>query len=423
MSSSPPPALDPVAQEYVDLAFGIERHMPGYIDGYFGPPALKDRALTGDRPEPAALREQAEAMIERIGAADLPVQRRGFLLAQARAMLVTCRTLTGEALPYADEVRGLFDVEPAATPERTFEAAAAELDALIPGDGALPERMSAFRRAFEYPAEKALALIDLVAPEARARTTAFVDLPDEEEIDFVLVSDKPWSGYNWFLGDARSRVEINTDLPLRANALVPLICHEAYPGHHAEHALKETRLYRERGWGEFSIQLIHTPEALIAEGIATLAETIVFPGDELYRWQAEVLYPAAGVTSPVAPEAEARIAAAGRALRSVNANAALLLHTGQIGEDEAVAYMARYGVRDEAEARHSLRFITDPLWRAYVWCYHGGRDLLGRWLDAAGAAPGGYPAPRLARFKTLLTEPVYPSLVAGWTAGHPEPVV
>lgn len=412
MPQSAPPALDPIAREYVELAFGIERHLPAYIDGYFGPPEVKEAALAGESPEPAALRARAEAQIGSIERADLPEERRGFLMAQARAMLVTCRTLAGEAMPYDEEVRGLFDLEPTPTPEETFDAAIAELDELIPGRGPLPERMSAHRRAYEYPAERALALIDLVAPEARARTAAFVDLPDGEAIDFVLVADKPWSGYNWFLGNARSRVEINTDLPLRANALVPLICHEAYPGHHAEHALKETRLYHERGWGEFSIQLIHTPAAVVAEGIATLAETIVFPGDDLSRWQAEVLYPAAGVSPPVGPEAEARIAAAGRALRSVNANAARLLHTGQIGEEEAVAYLARYGVRDDQEARHSLRFIADPLWRAYVWCYHGGRDLLGRWVDAADEAPRGSPAARLARFRTLLTEPVYPSLVA-----------
>jgi hypothetical protein len=249
-----------------------------------------------------------------------------------------------------------------------------------------------------------------VVAEARRRTVDFVDLPPGEGVVFELVKDKPWSGYNWFLGDARSKVEINTDLPLRANGLVGLICHEAYPGHHAEHALKEIGLYRERGWGEFSVQLIHTPEAVIAEGIATQAETIVVPGEELARWQAEVLYPAAGVAPPVSPAVEARIGKAQRALRAVSANAALLLHTGQIGEAEAVAYIGRYALSDEAQARQSLRFITDPLWRAYVWCYHAGRDLLGAWLGGAGDDHGA----RLDRFRRLLTEPVYPSLVAGW---------
>jgi hypothetical protein len=325
-------------------------------------------------------------------------------------MRATCYKLAGEPIPYPEEVRLLFDVVPDAVPEATFEAATEELESLVPGTGPMPERMSAYRKAYEYPVDKARGLFDLVVAEARRRTVAFVALPPGEGVDFELVTDKPWSGYNWFLGDARSRVDINTDLPLRANSLIGLICHEAYPGHHAEHALKEIRLYHERGWGEFSIQLIHTPEAAIAEGIATQAETIVFPDTELARWQADVLYPAAGVTPPVAPEVEARVGQAQSALRGVSANAALLLHTGQIGEEEAVAYIIRYALSDEQRARQSLRFITDPLWRAYVWCYHAGRDLLGAWLDGAGDDH----AARLDRFRRLLTEPVYPSLVADW---------
>jgi hypothetical protein len=406
------PALDPLAADYVELAFGIERHVEGFIDGYFGPPAVKEAALAGDAPEPAALRERAEALISSIEAADLPDERRGYLLSQARAMRGVCRKLAGEAIPYPEEVRTLFDLAPDPVPETTFAAAIEELQTLVPGTGPMPDRMTAYRKAYEYSVDRAHGLFELVVGEARQRTAAFVELPAGEGVVFELVSDKPWSGYNWFLGDARSKVEINTDLPLRANALVALICHEAYPGHHAEHALKEIGLYRERGWGEFSIQLIHTPEAAIAEGIATQAETIVFPGDDLARWQRDVLYPAAAVTPPVAPEVETRIGRAQRALRAVSANAALLLHTGQIGEEDAVAYIVRYALSDEAQARQSLRFITDPLWRAYVWCYSGGRDLLGAWLDAAGDDQ----AARLDRFKTLLTSPVYPSLVADWTS-------
>jgi hypothetical protein len=224
------PALDPLATAYVSLAIGIERHLAGYVDGYFGPPEAKEAAMAGDVPAPVALVEQAEALIEAIAAANLPAERRGFLLAQARAMRGTCRTLAGQPIPYPDEVRTLFDVEPTPVPEATFEAAGEELRTLVPGSGALPERMAAYRRAYEYPVERARGLFDLVVAEARRRTVSFVDLPPGEGVTFELVKDKPWSGYNWFLGDARSKVEINTDLPLRANALVGLICHEAYDG-------------------------------------------------------------------------------------------------------------------------------------------------------------------------------------------------
>ncbi|MDP9355658.1 MAG: hypothetical protein M3R02_10345 [Chloroflexota bacterium] len=101
--------------------------------------------------------------------------------------------------------------------------------------------------------------------------------------------------------------------------------------------------------------------------------------------------------------------AAQRALRAVNANAAMLLHAEGAPEDEVVAYIARYGLRDEAESRQSLRFIADPLWRAYIFTYHAGRDLLGRWLASGD---------RMDRFRRLLTEPVWPSLIEGWIAAE-----
>ncbi len=398
--------FDPISHDYVALAFGIEHHVPGFVDAYTGPPAARDRIAAAEPATPLGLLEQARALAGQVADADLPAGRRAYLAAQAAAMVAVCRKLAGEDLGYADEVRACFDIAPERTPEATFEAALADLDAQLPGDGSVPERMAAWRRRFEVSPETARRLIDVIVPEIRARTAAFVDLPDGEAVEFALVADKPWSGYNWYLGDARSRVEINTDLPIRANALTALVCHEAYPGHHTEHATKERRLYRERGWGEHAVQLISTPQAVISEGIATLAEGIAFPNDEAYAWQAETLYPAAGLTGD--PEREAGIDAAGRALRAVGANAALLLHEEGRGEDEVVAYLVRYGAQEERDARHRLRFLTDPLWRAYVFTYHAGRDLLGAWLDAAPAAG------RQARFAELLASQVTPSRVAGW---------
>ncbi len=399
--------LDSLSRDYLVLAFGIERHLPGYVDSYFGPAEVRENRAAAEPATPEGLLEQAEVLAEQVADGEGPPDRLGFLGAQARAMIATCRKLAGDDLSYADEVRGCFDIAPTRTPEAVFEQAIAELDDLLPGDGPVRERMVAWRRRFEVAPEVARTLLDVVVPEVRRRTLEVVDLPPEEAVEFAFVSDKPWSGYNWYLGRSRSRVELNTDLPIRANALTGLICHEAYPGHHTEWTLKEHHLYRDRGLGEFAIQLIHTPQAVIAEGIATLAESILFPDGDLHRWQAERLYPLAGLEGD--PERETRLDAAQRALRAVNANAALLLHADGAPEEEVVAYIARYGLRDEPEARQNLRFIADPLWCAYVFTYHAGRDLLGRWLSNGS---------RTERFRRLLTEPVWPSEVEEWIAAE-----
>jgi hypothetical protein len=176
-------------------------------------------------PKVSDLLRQVDDLQAAIAGADLPEDRRAFLAVQTRAMATSSRILAGEAIPYADEVRLLFDVEPARTPEAVFEAAAEELQTLLPGEGPVADRMAAWRARFEITPERARGAIDLILSETRRRTAAFVALPDAESIEIAFVSDKPRSGYNWYLGVGRSLVEVNTDLPIRANALLSLISH------------------------------------------------------------------------------------------------------------------------------------------------------------------------------------------------------
>lgn len=390
-------AIDQISRQYIELAFDIEQHVEGFVDAYFGPPELKQRPA--QRP-PSELVADLVALRAAVAASAYPAERKGYLAAQLRGMETTARRLAGEELSYRDEVRACFDIEAVYTPEAVFEQANAELEELVPGEGPLPERMIAWRRRFEVAPAVARQMIDLVNGEARRRTAELIELPAADAVEFALVSDKPWSGYNWYLGAGRSLVEINTDLPLHADCLLDLVCHEAYPGHHTEHALKEQLLYEQRGWGEQSIQLINVPECVISEGIATLAAQQVF-GDEAHHWAAEQLYPLGGIQGD--PEREARIAKAQWQRRAVSGNAALLLHEQGADPEEVVAYFVRYGLRSEREARQSLRFINTPLWRIYTFTYFVGRELLGGWLAQGD---------RQARFRQLLTEQIYPSQLA-----------
>jgi hypothetical protein len=56
--------------------------------------------------------------------------------------------------------------------------------------------------------------------------------------------------------------------------------HEAYPGHHLEHASKEAALVDGQGRLEASILLINTPDCLISEGLADLGERFVAPPED-----------------------------------------------------------------------------------------------------------------------------------------------
>jgi hypothetical protein len=397
------PAFDAFGRDYARLAFGIERHVPGFIDAYLGPDEARAALDPQQPPPPASLVALGDELLAGIPTLDASEGRKGYLAKQLTAMLATARRLNGDSLPYREEVRLLFDVEPKATPEATYDAAISELDRLLPGEGSTADRMAAWRERYVIAPDVARTVVDVILPELRSRTAAMVDLPAGESIEVKMVSDQPWSGYNWYLGNGHSLVELNTDLPIHAFRLTELLAHEGYPGHHTEHTLKE-RLYTVEGFAEHAFQLINTPECLISEGIATMAETMIFTPDELMGFRRERVYPAAGISGD--PEREIAIADARRGLTSVPGNAALLLHEEGRGEAEVVAYLQRYGLSTEAEAQQRFRFIANPLWRAYIFTYHVGRELIARWLA------GDDQAERVRRFHTLLTEQIYPSQLA-----------
>ena len=396
--------LDPISTSYCSLAFKIERVFPGFVDAYYGPPGVRAMADFGPALEPVELIAQAQELGRAVAESGLPEQRKRFLGVQVRAMETVCRMVAGEGLPYRDEVRGCFDIEVEKTPDAVFDAAITELDGLLPGEGSVRERMITHREHYRVTEEQAREMIDLLLEETRRRTAAFVDLPEGEQVEMAYVVDKPWSGYNWYLGGARSRVEINVDLPLYAFRLPDLIAHEAYPGHHAEHSLKDVLLFRGQGLGEHAIHLINTPECVVSEGIASSAERIIFPGDEKVRWEAEHLMPLAGIEDD--PEQRTHIMRAADALRTVRTNAALMVHEEGASERETLDYLERYGLVTEERARQQYAFLTNPLWRPYEFTYTVGRDLVQGWLGDGSVQE------RQARFAQLLTEQLTPSDLA-----------
>ncbi len=392
--------MDDIARSYILLAHAIEQHNHGYIDGYYGPPEL---AQTDARPL-EDLTRAAEELASAVAGLE-QAERRVFLEAQVRAMQTSVALLRGEPIPYRDEVRLLYDIEPTRVPEQEFEQAHAVIADLLPGDGPLAEREQQFRTRFVIPPERMRDLFDAIVGELARRTRARFDLPDQESFEVQFVQNQPWSGYNWYLGNNRSRIDINTDLPKYLTDLPDLIAHEAYPGHHTEHAIKDQRLYREQGRGEHAILLINAPECVVSEGIATRALRAVMDQDELRDWLTGDLAARAGLADA---DIDAMLALykARSGMRAVTENAALMLHEDGAGPDEVVAYLQRYRLATPEEARKSIEFITHPNFRSYIFTYTRGGALLDR-LFERGDATGW--------FARLLNEPVTPGTIRSWS--------
>lgn len=382
-----------LAETYIRLAHGIDAYSEGFIDGYGGPAEWADKTR---RPLPE-LAAQAETLASLV-AAEADAERARFLKVQLRAMQTMLRLLGGEVLPYADEVRGLYDIAPLRTPESTFQAAHAALDGALPGNGGLAERLETLRSRVTVPQADLLRVAAPILQELRERTGALLPLPEGEDFSIGLVQNKPWGGYNWPLGNFRSRIDINTDLPVPLTGLPDLLAHEGYPGHHTEHALKELHLSRRAGWQEHSIQLINAPECVVSEGIAVNALRAVMTPAEVDAWLTGELSGVAGLD----PDDVAAMRAASRALdglEGVSGNAALLLHEDERPEAELLEYFQTYALATPERARQSLRFISNPGFRAYIFTYSVGGGLVRRAMET-GDAP--------EVFRRLLTHPVTP---------------
>lgn len=386
---------------YLELGLSLGRHVDGFVDAYFGPQDIADRIAAEPVVAPARLADDARRLLADLEVdAALDADRRHWLAAQARGLHTSARKLAGEAIGYADEVEACYGVRPLMTPEDEIADAHRRLDEVLPGSGAVGERLIAWRESQAVPPELLEAAVRSLAEDLRERTVRLFGLPDGEHVDFELVTNQPWSGFNYYLGGLRSRVAINTDLPVLSPNLAHLVAHEAYPGHHTEHSRKETGLVRRRGQLEETIFLVGTPQCLVAEGLADLGIEVAVAADPEGQaaMAAEHLRP---LRVPFDAEVAAVVARAGEGLSRVRGNVGLLLHEEGRDVDEVVAYAERWALLPRARAEKMVEFQTDETWRAYVTCYVEGLPLCRRFV-------AGDPA----RFERLVTEQLTPDQLA-----------
>lgn len=386
-----------VVERYVRLGLALGRHLDGLVDAYYGPPSWKAEATHGEPTPLPALVADAARLVADLDQGDDPAvegRRRAWLRAQVVGLHTVGRSLDGQPLGYLDEVESSYGVRPAPVPEDDLAAAHRRLAEALPGDGPLRERVIAWREAHTIPPDRLDEAIRTLADDFADRTRTAWGLPEGEHVDWVLETDKPWSGFNYYLGDLNSRVAINVDLPVQSLVLGHLVAHEAYPGHHTEHCRKEVGLVRRRDQLEESIFLVGTPQCLLAEGLADAAlEALVGEETEAamkplfeqlrLRYDADE---AAAVRGALASVSKAR------------GNLALMLHDEGRPADDVVAWAERFLLLPKVRAEKQVSFISDPTWRAYIFCYTEGVELCRRFV-------AGDPA----RFDILLSEQLLPS--------------
>jgi hypothetical protein len=397
-------ALSSVAEDYVHIVLAIGEHEEGYIDAYFGPPEWLDEAAAEARSLDDILAWTAATRL-RLAALDdrrletLEILRRRRLEEHLVAAEARARMLKGETYSFDAETQALYGVTVPLTDWADLDAALADIDALLPGVGPLEDRVAEFRAAFDIPTDRLEATLAAAIDECRARTTAHIALPVDESFAVEFVTDKSWSGYNWYQGDHRSLIQINTDLPTSLPRAVVLACHEGYPGHHVFSVLREQRLYHDRGWAEFSVFPLFGPDGLVAEGTAELGIEVAFTDKERIAFERDVLSPIAGLDTS---QTERRVALEEAAERLLLARIGIARDylDGAITRERAVELQRRYGLVTPERAEQLIVFTET--YRGYVVNYGYGFELTRGYLDRVA---GDDPNARWAAFERLISTP------------------
>jgi hypothetical protein len=378
--------LDAVARDYVALTLEIGEREPGYVDAYYGPAEWQAAAKAAPRtvPELDVAAAALTARLEAISPAGLDAesrQRRAYLLAHVSAASARLDMLQGARMGFADEAEALFGIRPELKPLSDYDAVLARIDALVPGDGPLLDRVGAFRQSFVIPKDRLDPVMRAAIAECRARTARHIRLPEHESFTLAFVGDKPWSGYNYYQGGAASKIEINADFPIYTERAIDLGCHEGYPGHHVYNALLEQTFVREKGWVEMSVYPLFSPMSLIAEGSANYGIDLAFPGDQAAAYERDVLMPLAGL-APADVARKAQLLGLIRQLARAEYTIADDYLSGRVGREESIARLSKYSLTAPDKAAQRLRFIET--YRSYVINYGLGRDLVQAWVERQG---------------------------------------
>ncbi|MBN2400001.1 MAG: hypothetical protein JXI33_06630 [Candidatus Aminicenantes bacterium] len=384
--------MDRLAEDYVKLALAVGAYSPGYIDAYYGPPdwVVKHDDSVLRRGFPAAeLRKKANGIIKNLDTAAsghlsaLEKLRVDFLRKQTMAIRAEIDVLGGKKFVFDMETKAFYDVVAPVHKREEFEKTIAALEADLPGTGSIQERLAALRSKLIIPADKLPIVFNAAIAECRRRTLAHIELPKNENFQAEYVKDKPWGAYNWYQGNAYSLIEVNTDLPMDISGPLRLAAHEGYPGHHVYNVLLEQKLVKERGWIEFTVYPLFSPQSLIAEGTADYGVELIFSDEEKMKFEKEVLYPLAGL-DPRHAARYARVQKLISGLRYAENEAARGYLDGKISKKDAIAWLICYALESPARAAKSIDFWNQ--YRSYLINYNLGQDIIRNYIEKTAGA-------------------------------------
>ena len=405
--------MNGIAEGYVKLVLEVGKYDPLYVDAYYGPKEWKPKEenLPADSVAFNKLIAVSDSLLNELEllseykATELETLRYRYLYKQIFAVKAKLIILNGSVMPFRLESRALYDVMPPIVSEDSLQKILTELNKIVPGKGDLSERVVAFKKNFEIPKNKIQPVFDAALKECKSRTQKYINLPAGENFKVEYVTNKPWGAYNWYKGNLFSLIQVTTDFPVQIDGAVGLAAHEGYPGHHVYNVLLEKNLVKDLDWVEYTVYPLYSPQSIIAEGTAVVGEELLFPGDERIKFEKEVLFPLAGLSTK-----EADLYYRVLSLQEQMDDAGVFAARNYLNEDwtkeETVAWLQKFQLRTKERAEKYLSFIET--YRGYVVTYNIGKVIIEEYLDKNGGTKDNL-AKRWEIFTRIISTPQTPS--------------
>jgi hypothetical protein len=403
--------LNKMARDYVTLGLTIGQYDADFVDAYYGPDSLKPKQpVEKDFPRDSLLASVNSLMndLKVVGdgaEVDSNQMRAKWMYNQLLAFGRRIRIYSEEYRSFDEESRELFGVTAPEYDEEHYKASLDLLDSLLPGKGRVNDRFQKLANKFVIPKDKLDAVMKAAIAEARKRTQAHYKLPAKENFTLEYVTDKPWSGYNWYKGNYTSNVQINTDTKIFIDRAIDVGSHESYPGHHVYNMMLEKNLYHDRGYVEVSLYPLFSPQSLIAEGSANYGIEVAFPGSQKVQFAKNVLLPLAGLDTAGIDLYFRALAIKGQ-LNYARNEAARGLINETMSQGKALTWLKKYCLMNDETAEKSIKFIKK--YRSYVINYNYGQDLVKGYVERNGGMAKA-PQKRWELFGKLLSEEVNPA--------------
>ncbi len=407
--------MNNIAENYVKLVLKVGQLDGDYVDAYYGPKEWQpqfDLKFAEDSvniinkcsTETDSLLNNLDALRD-FKADEIQTLRFRFLYKQLLAVKAKLFMLGGGTFSFDGESKALYDAVAPVYSKEHFQSILVKLDKILPGKGTLSKRLEEFKKQFIIPKDKLQPVFEAAIKECKRRTSNYISLPTEEKFKIEFVTGKPWSGYNWYKGNYFSIIQVNTDLPVYLDRAIDLAAHEGYPGHHVYNCLLEEKLVKERGWIEFTVYPLFSPQSLIAEGTANFGIKMIFPGNEKIEFEKEVLFPLAGLNPDQADEYNMVLELSDELDFSVNEAARNYLD-GKWNRKETLDWLEKYSLLPRERAEKRLSFIEK--YRGYVINYNLGQEIVKNYIEKNSGTVN-HPEKRWELFKRLLTTPQTPS--------------